>query len=250
MSWRRPAGVSIAERRRRAEELKKRLDETPLVTSRPISLKEEGTREGAWKEWLRFARDVLQIDDASQPCLDLCMDKEDAKNTMVVFLEDHYHGPVISQQLLCGTANPQRVLDPIDHGLLEGGDVGEAGEDLKGEEYQAEGGGSGRAGKALDVGGDDESMANKEPYDPFFWYDSTKFLKRRAVEGQWDAVRGLFHFRDEDGQAVYVEKHMTIYDEGFEGWGYFYGNKWVPAHLDRRVAGELSTRKDKRRQMQ
>ncbi|KAK3374232.1 hypothetical protein B0T24DRAFT_704490 [Lasiosphaeria ovina] len=146
-------------------------------------------------------------------------------------------------------ADPQRALDPINHGRLEGGDVGEAGEDLEGGEYRAEGGGSCRAGKAPEVGGDDESTAaNEEAYDLFFWYDSTKFLKRRAVEGlQWDSARGLFHFRDEDGEVVYVEEHMIIYDEEAEGWGNFYGNEWVPAHLDPSGAGESSTRKEHKR---
>ncbi|KAK3358062.1 hypothetical protein B0T25DRAFT_499810 [Lasiosphaeria hispida] len=103
--------------------------------------------------------------------------------------------------------------------------------------------------RAPDVGGDDESrVANEEADDLFFWYDSTRFLKRRAVEGlRWDAARGLFHFQDEDGEVVFVDEYMTIYDEEAEGWGYFYGNKWVPAHLDPSGAGESSTRKEHKR---
>ncbi|KAK0753557.1 hypothetical protein B0T18DRAFT_397158 [Schizothecium vesticola] len=161
-------------------------------------------------------------------------------------------------------ADPQRVPDPIDYSRPEGEEGREAGknleeeegrqagENLEEEECRAGGGGSGRAGKAPDVGGDDESRAaNEEAYDLFFWYESTRFLKRRAVEGlRWDAARGLFHFQDEDGEVVFVDEHMTIYDEEAESWGYFYGNKWVPAHLDPSGAGEPNTKKEhKRRRM-
>ena len=136
-------------------------------------------------------------------------------------------------------ADPQEVPDPVNHGRLERRDFREAGENLEGG-HQAEGGGSGQAGKAPDVG--------NEAHDLFFWYGSERFLKRQAVEGlQWDSMRGLFHFQDEDGEAVYVKEDMEIYDEKAEGWGYFYGKKWVPVHLGPNDVGELSTSKDHKR---
>lgn len=59
-------------------------------------------------------------------------------------------------------ADPQRVPDLIDHDRLKEGDAGETEEDLEGE-YRAEGGESGRAGRALDVGVNNESTAVNNP---------------------------------------------------------------------------------------